>query len=164
MRAVRFDARWGFWLATAAALTASVLGWPPGLRAAIVLTALQVVHFARRRSGRDTLPLQVRLLFLAVLLLCLWPPLAFLQVAPLVGAWANILFGYCLAARLLSLLPWNRRAPLSVSLVAWTFLSPPAPGSIVARVPASLRPVTGGVAVRRASAGEPEATPSSPQH
>jgi hypothetical protein len=49
----------------------------------------------------------------------------------LVGTWAMVLVGYCPLARALSLLPWNRRQPLSADLVRRTFLSPPVRGSIV---------------------------------
>ena len=42
-----------------------------------------------------------------------------------------VLVGYCPLARMLSLLPWNRRQPLSVALVRRTFLSAPVSGSIV---------------------------------
>lgn len=39
-------------------------------------------------------------------------------------------FGYCGMARFVSLLPWNRRQPLSMDLVRRTFLSRPIRGSI----------------------------------
>jgi hypothetical protein len=77
----------------------------------------------------------VRALYLALLLLGLWPPLAALHVMQAVGIWANVLFDYCLAARMLSLLPRNRRVPLTARLVAWTFLTRPGAGSILRRSP-----------------------------
>jgi hypothetical protein len=160
MCAVRFDLEWRCWLATAVLLTFGLMGRPAGVSAAIVLTAVQLAHFARRGRGCGTLPLQVRLLFFAALLLGLWPPLAFLHVLQLAGTWANVLFGYCPAARLLSLMPWNRRVPLSVRLIVWTFLSPPAQGSILERVPPSFGPRAKDTVERASAAGSAAARSS----
>jgi hypothetical protein len=110
-----------------------VAGWPAGVPAAIAVVLVQLGHFYWRDREAASLTMQVRALFLAALLLGLWPPLAWLQMFAVAGVWANVVFGYCLAARMLSLAPWNRRAPLSATLVAWTFLSPPTTGSIAAR-------------------------------
>jgi hypothetical protein len=137
MQTVRFDLQWRYWAATAVLLTAGVLGWPVGVAAVIGLTLVQLVHFAWRDRHPGSLTMQVRWLYLAVLLLGLWPALPVLHVLAVVGVWVNVLFGYCPGARLLSLMPWNRRVPLSLKLVAWTFVSPPGAGSILERVPAS---------------------------
>lgn len=49
-----------------------------------------------------------------VLLVCgLWEPLRFLYWIQLIGTSAMVLVGYCLLARILSLMPWNLREPLS---------------------------------------------------
>lgn len=133
MRAVRFDLKWRYWAATAVLLTAGVAGWTAGVPAAIAVVLAQLGHFYWRERDAASLTLQVRGLFLAALLLGLWPPLAALHVLAAAGVWANVVFGYCLAARMLSLAPWNRRAPLTAKLVEWTFLSPPTTGSIVER-------------------------------
>jgi hypothetical protein len=133
MRAVRFDLKWRYWTATALLLTAGVAGWPAGVPAAIAVVLVQLGHFFWRERELASLTMQVRGLFLAALLLGLWPPLAWLHMLAAAGVWANVVFGYCLAARILSLAPWNRRAPLTAELVAWTFLSPPTVGSIAAR-------------------------------
>ena len=133
MRAVRFDLKWRYWVATTVLLTAGVAGWPAGAPAAIAVVLAQLGHFLWRERDAASLTMQVRGLFLAALLLGLWPPLAALHLLAAAGVWANVVFGYCLAARMLSLAPWNRRAPLTAKLVAWTFLSPPTTGSIVER-------------------------------
>jgi hypothetical protein len=130
MRAVRFDLPWRYWAVVAVLLTAGMAGWPAGIAAAIAVMFAQLGHFYWRGRAAASLAMQVRGLFLAVLLAGLWPPLAVLHVLAMAGVWANVAFGYCLAARMLSLAPWNRRAPLTVELVAWTFLSPPTSGSI----------------------------------
>jgi hypothetical protein len=134
-------------------LTIGLVGWPIGLAAAIGLTVAQLVHFAHREQSLSTLPVQVRALFLALLLLGLWPPFAVLHVLQWVGVWVNVLFDYCAAARMLSLMPWNRRAPLSMRLVAWTLLSPPGAGSILERAPLSPAPGAGCAPAGRGAAG-----------
>jgi hypothetical protein len=58
-----------------------------------------------------------------MLLLALWEPLNWLFWLPAIGTPAQVLFGYCTLARCLSLMPWNRREPLSTELVRRTFLS-----------------------------------------
>ncbi|MBX3346336.1 MAG: hypothetical protein KF806_13480, partial [Nitrospira sp.] len=40
------------------------------------------------------------------------------------GTTARVLVGYCLLARTLSLAPWNRRQPLTWSMLRRTFFSP----------------------------------------
>ncbi len=45
---------------------------------------------------------------------------------PVLGTGVMLVFGYCLMARMLSLLPWNRTEPLTLSLLRRTFVSPPA--------------------------------------
>ena len=62
-------------------------------------------------------------------------------VAELVGdaqATPLLVADYCPLARMLVLLPWNRRVPLTAQLLRWLILSPPAPGAIATRVPGSV--------------------------
>jgi hypothetical protein len=74
---------------------------------------------------------QVRIGYLLLLLLA-WPaPMQWLFWVPTVGTWAQVIFGYCTMARLVSTLPWNRREPLSWPLLTRTFLSPPVRGNIL---------------------------------
>jgi hypothetical protein len=130
MIAIRFDLRWRYWAATAVLLTAGVAGWSPGIPAAIALVLVQMVHFFWLEREPASMTMQVRLLFLAALLLGLWPPLVVLHWLAVAGIWANVVFGYCLAARMLSLAPWNCRAALTAKIVASTFLSAPRPGRV----------------------------------
>ena len=44
-------------------------------------------------------------------------------LVPVVGTFALVIFGYCLTARVLSLLPWNRAEPITIDLLRRTFLS-----------------------------------------
>src|SRR5918997_154367 len=126
------DVKWWYWLATGVLLAAYlVAGLRAAIFAAIALTAVQLVHFAARERELAAFPVQVRAAYLGLLTIGLLPPLAFIHWVQLVGTWAMVLVGYCPLARMLSLLPWNRRQPLSVALVRRTFLSAPVRGSIV---------------------------------
>ena len=131
--------RRAYWPLTAVALTVYLGGWTPGIIAAIALTVLQTVHFALRAGSVRTLDVQVRAAYLVLLLAGLLPWLAPLHVAQLIGLVVRIAFDYCLMARMLALAPWNRPVPLSWALVRWVFSAPPAPGSILARMPTGAR-------------------------
>ena len=139
MDPVRLDLKWRYWLATAVLLTVGVSGWPAGVGAAIGVTLVQAVHFGLRDGRAGSLTVQVRCLYLLALLLGLAPPLRAMLVLALVGVWANVVVGYCLAARLLALMPWNRSTPLDAKRVAWTFLAPPMAGSVLGHAPPGTR-------------------------
>ena len=46
---------------------------------------------------------------------------------PVVGMWARALFGYCLMARTMSLMPWNRQVPFTGELLMKTYFSSTSP-------------------------------------
>jgi hypothetical protein len=125
------DVKWWYWLAMAILLAVYIAGWGAAIFTAIALGAFQVVHFGARERYVTAFPVQVRAAYLALLVAGLMPPLGFIHWVQLAGTWAMVLVGYCPLARALSLLPWNRRQPLSVALVRRTFLSAPVRGSIV---------------------------------
>lgn len=54
---------------------------------------------------------------------------------PTVGTWAQVLFGYCAMARMVSLLPWNRKEALSFDYIKRTFVSAPVRGKILQGLP-----------------------------
>jgi hypothetical protein len=115
------------WLLTALPLGAGMLGWRPGVAVAIAVTAAQVLHQAARTRSLRAPPVQVRAAYLGLLLIGLLPPPRVLHALLLAGTLSLLVFDYCPLARLLSLLPGNRRAPLTWALLRTTFLSPPVP-------------------------------------
>lgn len=119
------DLTWWFWLATDVALANYLFVDREFIKAAIALAAVQVPVFARRGGGMTSFPAQVRIAYLGLLFAGLWSPLGVIHWIQLVGTTAMVLFGYCFLARCLSLLPFNRREPLSPRLLARTFFSPP---------------------------------------
>jgi hypothetical protein len=111
---------WWYWLATALLLGAHQAGRPGALALAIGLAAVQAVHFRLTEGSLAAFPVQIRLAYLMLLLAGLWPPLGVLHWIQLAGTTAFVLFGYCLLARILALLPWNRTEPLTPALARRT--------------------------------------------
>jgi hypothetical protein len=119
---------WWIWLATAGALLAGLVIAPTFLLVAVAISVIQSVIFLRLHRSLTPYPVQIRLAYTALLLLCLLPGLRWLYWLPTIGTFALVCFGYCLLARILSLAPWNRHAPLSRQLVQRTFLAAPVVG------------------------------------
>ena len=126
---------WWYWLATVILLTAGVSGRPAGFALAIGLTVVQLIHFSMRERSLIAFPLQVRLAYWLLLLIALPENLQWIYWIPTIGTWAQVLFGYCAMARAGSLLPWNRKQPLSFALLEQTFLSAPVRGNILQGLP-----------------------------
>jgi hypothetical protein len=126
---------WWYWLATVCLLTAGLLGYHQGFWCAIALTGVQLLHYVWRERRIGAFSVQVRAWYLALLLAAIPEPLQALYWLPTVGTWALVLFGYCGMARFVSLLPWNRRGPLTVQCMWRTFVSRPVRGSIQASDP-----------------------------
>lgn len=122
---------WWYWLGTAPLLSWGLMGNPIGFVLAIALTVVQLAHFIVRERRLDAFPVQLRIGYLLLLLLALPGPMQWLYWLPGIGTWAQVLFGYCLLARVLSLLPWNRQQPLGARLVIRTLFSRPVRGSVV---------------------------------
>jgi hypothetical protein len=123
---------WWYWLATVATLGAGIAaGWVPGVYTAMLLTVLHGHFFVVRGYGLTSFPLQVRIAYLLLLVAGLWPPLAFIHWLQLAGTTARVLFAYCLLARTLSLMPWNRQGPLDWQRVWRTYTTPPTRGSFL---------------------------------
>jgi hypothetical protein len=126
---------WWYWLVTACLLTAGLAGYQSAFLLAIALTVFQLAHFALRERSVKAFPVQVRFWYLLLLLVALPNPLQLIYWIPMIGTWAQVLFGYCTMARFVSLLPWNRHESLSVDLLKRTFLSPPMRGNIMHGLP-----------------------------
>lgn len=126
---------WWYWLLTACLLSAGVAGYPIGFLLAIGLTVFQLAHFTLRERGMTAFPVQVRFWYFMLLLAALPEPMQILYWVPVVGTWAQLIFGYCTMARCVSLLPWNRDERFSAGLLKKTFLSRPVRGNILHGLP-----------------------------
>ena len=124
------DLGWRYWLITASFLTLGVFGNSVGYLLAISLTIIHLVHFLLRESSFISFPVQVRICYLLLLLIALPEPLQWIFWIPCIGTWAQVIFGYCTMARIVSLFPWNRTQVFSFKLLLKTFFSLPVQGSI----------------------------------
>ena len=122
---------WWYWAMTTVLLTIGLAGRVDAFYLAIALSVIQVAHFRVRHGAFSAFPVQVRLAYTALLLLALWEPMHVLFWLPAIGTLVLVLFGYCALARILSLIPWNRREPFSADLLRRTFLSPPVKGNVM---------------------------------
>lgn len=133
------DIGWWYWLVTGLLLTVAIVGAPIGfdlaIGLAIALSIIQIVHYYLREGHLAAFPVQLRIAVLLLLLLAKLDPTGLVVWVPLTGAVARVFFGYCMMARMISLLPWNRGVPLSVALLGQTFLSAPKRGNILQGLP-----------------------------
>ena len=127
---------WWYWAVTATLLIIGLAGWFEAFYLATALSAIQILHFRLREGSFTAFPVQVRVAYMAMLALALWEPMNWLFWVPAIGTPAQVLFGYCTLARCLSLVPGNRREPISMDLVRRTFLSRPVKGSVMQGLPA----------------------------
>jgi len=127
--------RRSYWQLTALLLTAHLAGWAWGLTGVLALNAVQCLHFLLWHRSLRVLEVQVRLLYFALLVLGVRVPgLQPLLAFQLAGLTARLSLDYCLAARFMVLMPWNRSESLSVALVRRVFFTPPGPSQIQDRL------------------------------
>ncbi len=128
---------WWYWAVITALLFLGLAGHVEAFWLATALGMIQVVHFRLRDGRYSAFPVQVRATYAAMLILSVWVPFDVLFWILAIGTLAQVLFGYCTLARCLSLMPWNRREPLSAALVLRTFLAAPVRGSVIQGLPAA---------------------------
>lgn len=121
---------WWYWLVTVAFLVVAVTGNPLGLYAAVSLCSVQVFHYGVRHRSVAAFPVQVRIAYLGLLLLSQAPGGQIILWVQLLGTTAMVTVNYCLLARVLSLMPWNRDAPLTKDVIISTLFSAPVAGSV----------------------------------
>jgi len=126
MRFIRLsDYTWWIWLSLACCLLAGLLVDPIYFFLAILISTIQAMVFWARERSASSFPSQLRLAYLLLLVVLYLPPLRPLYWIPAIGTLILCFSGYCLLARCLSLLPWNRSSPLTLQEIARTFLVPP---------------------------------------
>lgn len=119
------DPGWWHWAATVPLLAAHLLGSPRAGEAALALCIAMSLYFLPGARGLRPFAVQVRLAFAVLLLLGLLPAMGWIYVAALAGTVARVLVGYCLLARVLQLVWFNRSEPLTSALLRRVFLAPP---------------------------------------
>jgi hypothetical protein len=104
------------------------LGFPAAFVAAILLSVFQSMVILGLRRSFKPYPVQIRLAYTLFMIVSLVPGLRWFYWALGLGAMALVIFGYCIMARFLSLMPWNRTRPFTMRLLVRTFLSAPVMG------------------------------------
>ena len=124
------DVGWWYWLVTAKLLTFGIFWNELGFLLAISLTFFQLFHYIFREGSLSAFPVQVRFWYLMLLLISFPNFMQWLYWVPCIGTWAQVVFGYCAMARIVSLWPWNRREQFTLKLLIKTFFSRPVRGSV----------------------------------
>lgn len=125
------DWTWWVWTITTVLLALGLAGYTGGFIAAMVLSGLQLVYFLFRERSLSAFPVQLRLAYFALLLICYLPAMRWLFWWPALGTFALIVFGYCLLARVLSLFPWNSNERYTLDRLMRTFFSKPDPSRVL---------------------------------
>ena len=126
MRFIRLsDYTWWIWLSIACCLLTGLLVNPIYFLFAIIISTIQALFFLARERSVMSFPSQLRLAYCLLMVVLYIPPLRFLYWVPAIGTLILCFTGYCLLARCLSLLPWNRTWPLTFQEVLRTFSVPP---------------------------------------
>jgi hypothetical protein len=129
-------ARRPHWQGYAFALAAAGLRPPWDAPLALPAGIAQMMNAFACHRHRRVLPVQVRLAFpLLFAAGSSTSALVWLRALQVVGVKAFLVADYYLLARLLALLRWNRRAPLTPALVRAVLTLPTGPGSVVERLP-----------------------------
>lgn len=126
---------WRYWALTLALLVVGLTGRADGFYLAVALSVVQTIHFRLREGRFSAFPVQVRSTYTVMLAVFLWPPIHVLFWVPAIGTATMVFFGYCPLARILSLMPWNRREAFSLGLLRRTFLSAPIRGNVLQGLP-----------------------------
>lgn len=119
------DWTWWVWTITAVLLAIGLGGYTRAFIAAMAVTAGQGSVLLVRDRSPAAFSVQLRAAYLLLLLISYPPALRWLYWLPMVGTFALVIFGYCLLARVLSLLPWNNPEPYTLDRLRRTFLSAP---------------------------------------
>jgi hypothetical protein len=131
---------WWLWFVTWAGLVAGLADarW---YRAVVLFSIAHAALFlVLTRFRVAAFPNQVRIAYVMWVALGIYMPGGIvLMWITTVGLATNLFWGYCPLARLLYLLPWNREAPLTGSLVARVFTTPPVEGRFTPRAESSRR-------------------------
>lgn len=126
---------WWYWLASTITLNLTVFGIYQAFPITMGIAVLQLLHFAIRDGGRPTVTVQIRTGYLIVLLLTLPEAMHWFLWVPAIGTLARVLFSYCIMARMLVLLPVNRKESLSMDFVKKAFLTPPRKATPIHSIP-----------------------------
>lgn len=130
MFSINFNLIWVYWAITDILLIIGITIEPQALYWVIFFNIIQVIHFYWLTPQIKNFAVQVRIAYLFLLIIALYPPLFFVFYLQIIGTTAMVLGNYCFLARFMSLMPWNSTKPFNLTLVKDTFFSKPVNGSV----------------------------------
>lgn len=133
------DLVWWYWAATTVLLLCAAFNIEHSMQAVIALNVIQVIHFIIREKSLTAFPVEVRVTYLAMLIVSMAPYMIWIFWWQLIGTLAMVMFRYCFLARLMSLMPWHlatNNTAFNFNLVKRTFLTAPVAGNIMQGLPA----------------------------
>ena len=107
------DRAWWFWMAITLSIGAGLAGWREGFYVSVAVSALNLLYYIFHDRSLISFSVQVRAVWLAFVLIALWPPLWWLFIPLFLGMLLVVLFDRCGIARVLIKMPWNKDVRLS---------------------------------------------------
>ena len=94
-------------------MRATPAGWREGYYASAAVSVLNLLHFVIRDRSLTSFPVQVREVWLVMVLLALWDPLWWLFIPLFLGMVLVVFCDRCGIARVLVKMPWNHDVKLT---------------------------------------------------
>jgi hypothetical protein len=125
------DVSWWHWGLTIPLLAAHLAGYSWAIPIAMGLCGTMGLYFLLRLRRLRPYPVQVRIVYLGLLLIGTLPWMQWVHWVQLAGTTAMVTVGYCPLIRILSLAPLNRTKPLTPALVWRAFVQEPCAGGLI---------------------------------
>ena len=107
------DLGWWFWLVIGLSIGVGLAGWREGYFVSSAVSGLNLIYYIIHDRSLISFSVQVRAVWLAFVLIALWPPLWWMFIPLFLGMVLVILFDRCGIARVLIKMPWNKDVKLS---------------------------------------------------
>ena len=125
------DICWWYWVASTVCLWMAVTVSPVAFDWALLIGVVQLVHFMIAERSVTSFPIQIRVGYLCVLLLSTSEGMQWILWLPAIGTLIRVTTGYCIMARNLMLMPFNRDEKLTLQFIRKAYLTPPVRGNIL---------------------------------
>jgi hypothetical protein len=130
------DIGWWYWLASSLSLWLALTINPAAFNVALLIGAFQLLHYIIAERSVTAFPVQIRIGYLCVLLTAVPEAYQWILWIPAIGTTLRVLTGYCIMARNLMLLPFNRQEKLTLHFIKTAYLTPPVQGNVLHGLPA----------------------------
>lgn len=104
------DLDWWAWLVIGLGIGMGLIGVPGAFFVVLAVSVLHLAYYMVKEHSVRTLDVQVREVWLVLVLLAMWPPLWWLFILLFIGMVMVVLFDRCTIALVLNLMPWNKGA------------------------------------------------------